>query len=291
MLVVTGATGRLGRQVVDALLARVPAERIAVSVREPQSAQDLQVRGVRVRRGDFTEPASLEHAFEGATRVLIVSMGQLGEVADRGHRAAIDAAAAVGVERVVYTSHMGVGADSAFPPMRQHAATEEALTASGIPFTTLRNGFYASSAAQLFGPALLAGELRVPEDGPVAWTAHADLAEAAAIALTRDALTGVTPALTAAGGVDTAGIAAIASELSGRTVRHVTVPDAEYRAGLLERGTPEPAADMLVGLFVASRRGDFSPADPTLGRLLARAPASLRDVLAPALHPAPASPA
>ena len=283
MIVVTGATGRLGGAVVERLLRRVPAGSIGVSVRDPAKAAGLAERGVRVRRGDFDDAASLVHAFDGAERVLLVSAAASGEAALRQHRTAIDAARAAGVRRVVYTSHMGANPRSPFAPMPDHAATEamlrESLQESGLAFTALRNGFYTSSGLMLLGHALDTGEVAAPEDGPVSWTDHADLADAAAIALTEDGFDGPTPALTGSEAVDLAGLAAIASEVSGRPIRRVVVTDARYREHLVANGVPEPAADLLVGLFAASRRGEFAAVDPTLARLIGRPPLTVRDVL------------
>lgn len=278
MIIVTGANGPFGRAVVDRLLARVPADQVGVSVRDPEKAQGL---GVRVRRGDFGDPASLAHAFEGATKVLVVSTDSTGETAVQHHRTAIEAAA--GAKRVLYTSHMGVNPSSPFAPMRDHAATEAALAATGGPFTALRNGFYASSAVLMIGDALETGELVAPADGPVAWTTHADLAEAAAIALTEEGLDGPTPPLTGAEAIDLAGIAEIVTRLTGRTIRRVVVSDADYRARMVGHGVPEWRADLLTGLFVASRRGEFAPADPALAGLLGRPPVALADFLKTAL--------
>jgi NAD(P)H dehydrogenase (quinone) len=140
-------------------------------------------------------------------------------------------------------------------------------------------------AERLLGDALETGELAAPEDGPVSWTAHADLAEAAAVALTEESLDGVTPGLTGSEAIDLAGVAAIASELTGCPIRRVVVPDGKYRAGLVARGVPAPAADMLLGLFAASRQGQFARVDPTLARLIGRPPTPLRDVLKVAISP------
>jgi uncharacterized protein YbjT (DUF2867 family) len=288
LIIVTGATGTLGSLVVEQLLARVPAAQVGVSVRDPAKATHLAERGVRVRRGDFTDAASLATAFEGASQILLVSAGTTGEAAMRQHRTAIGAAVEAGAGRIFYTSHMGADPTSPFAPMPDHAATETLLRDCGVAFTALRNGFYASTVDLLLGPsgALATGELAVPEDGPVAWTTHGDLAEATAIALTEGGLDGVSPALTAAEAVDMEGVAALASELSGRPVRRVVVTDADYRAGLVSHGVPEAAADILVGMFRAARRGDFATTDPTLAGLLGRRPASLREALEPGLAPA-----
>ncbi|GAA1811070.1 SDR family oxidoreductase [Actinomadura chokoriensis] len=283
MIIVTGGSGQLGRGTVERLLERVPAERIGVSVRDVEKAKDLADQGVRVRHGDFADPAGLAHAFEGASQVLIVSANSIGEDLLRLHRNAIDAAKASGARRILYTSHMGANPSSVFPPMPDHAATEEMLRASGVPFTSLRNGFYASTTVALIAAALQSGELVVPEDGPVSWTAHADLAEATAITLAEETFDGITPGLTGGEAIDMAGVAALASELTGRPIEHVVVPDAEFRAGVIARGVPEFAADMLVAMFAASRHGEFANVDPTLGRMLNRPPTPLQDVLKAAL--------
>ncbi len=288
MIIVTGANGTLGRGVVERLLDRVPAREVGVCVRDPQAARPLADRGVRVRRGDFTDPGSLAHAFEGADRVLVVSVDATGPTAIGMHRTAIHAARDAGAARIVYTGHMGARPGSPFAPMPDHAAAEEDLRSSGVPFTSLRNGFYASSALMLLQSALATGELAVPDDGPVAWTAHADLAEAAAIALTDDApaggvLDGPTPPLTASDALDTAEVAALASDVTGRRIRRVVVPPDDYRAGLIAHGAPEHVADILVGMFAAAAKGDFATVDPTLAGLIGRAPRTLRATLATAV--------
>ncbi len=279
MILVTGATGKLGRAIVEQLLELVPAEQIGVSVQDPEKARDLEQRGVRVRKGNFDDAASLAHAFEGASQVLIVSVPRTGEQAVRFNQTAIDAAKAVGTQRILYTSHMGSNPASSFPPMRTHAATEMALQESGVPFTALRNGFYASSAVMFLGSAVETGELAVPQDGLVAWTAHADLARVAAIALAKGGLDGITPPLTASEALDLADVAEIASELTGRPIRRIVVPDDEFRSRLVARGTPEVAVNIQLGNYAASRQGNFANVDPTLARLIGRPPMTMRDVL------------
>jgi NAD(P)H dehydrogenase (quinone) len=158
MIIITGATGQLGSLVVDRLLERIPAEQVGVSVRDPEDAGSLAARGVRVRRGDFTDPASLTSAFEGADQVLVISAAIRGsDAAAAAHRAAIDAARASGAGRVLYTSHQGAAPDSRFDPARGHAATEQYLAASGGAYTVLRNGFYATTVPGLVDEGLRTG--------------------------------------------------------------------------------------------------------------------------------------
>ncbi|MDQ3721754.1 MAG: NAD(P)H-binding protein [Actinomycetota bacterium] len=289
MIIITGANGQLGRDTVKRLLERVPAEQVGVSVRDPAKADDLEARGVRVRQGDFTDAASLAHAFEGASQVLVMPANLTGEKRLNMHRTAIEQAKAAGARRVLYASHAGANSSSPFPPMPDHFATEGMLRDSGLEFTALRNGFYAASAAMLLRGALETGELAAPEDGPVAWTAHADLADAAAIALADGRLDGVTPALTGPEALDMAGVAGLASEVTGRLIRRVVVSEDQYRADAVARGIPEQAVGMLLGLFAAARLGQFARVDPTLGELIGRPPTPLREVLEETLSPQPAT--
>jgi uncharacterized protein YbjT (DUF2867 family) len=289
MIIITGATGHLGRAIVQKLVERVPAPQVAVSVRDVKKATDLEALGVRVRQGDFTQPESLRHAFEGAQQVLIVSSNAAATGGDplAQHRAAIEAARAAGARRIVYTSHMGASATSAFPPMHDHAATEEMLRQSGLAWTALRNGFYADSGLVLMGDALTTGVLAAPADGKVSWTTHADLAEAAAIILKDEGrYEGPTPPLTAAEALDLADLAAIASELSGRTVRREMLSEEALRAKLAARGLPERVARISLGLYEASRKGEFAAVDPTLAGLLGRSLLRMRDLIAEKLRTA-----
>jgi uncharacterized protein YbjT (DUF2867 family) len=283
MIVVTGATGHLGHAVVQQLLTRIPGDRIVATVRDPRKATALIEQGVQVRQADFADPASLTAAFEGAAQVLVISTDSIGERVEL-HRAAIEAARRAGARRVLYTSHMGSGSQSLFPPMPDHAATEAILSGLGLPFTSLRHGFYAASALGLMRQGLETGELLLPEDGKVSWTSHADLAEADAILLADEGhFDGITPPLTALETFDMADLAAIASDLTGREIKRITVPDDAWRETMISHGTAAPVADLLVGLFRAARRGEFAAVDPTLETLLGRRPQTMRDVLAATL--------
>jgi NAD(P)H dehydrogenase (quinone) len=245
-----------------------------------RSSGDLPLRGVRVRRGDFTDPQSLAEAFEGASQVLIVSVNRTGEAAGAAHVAAIDAARAAGARRILYTSHQAAADDSVFAPMPDHAATERYLATTGTPFTALRNGFYAGTVPLLLGPALHTGELLAPADGPVSWTTHADLAEAAAIILADEGrFDGPTPPLTAPDALDLDDIAALLTARTGRTIRRVVAEDSEWAASLVAQGVPEDRAAMLLGMFRAARRGEFATTAGQLENLLQRPATPISSVL------------
>ncbi|MFF3646495.1 SDR family oxidoreductase [Streptomyces sp. NPDC002564] len=280
MIIVTGATGKLGRRTVEHLLERVPADRVGVSVRDPRKARDLADRGVRVRRGSFDDPASLAHSFEGAGQVLLVSLDRTGQECVSGHRTAIDAAARAGAGRILYTSQMGAAHGSRFQACRDHARTEDLLRASGLPWTALRNGFYASSALQFLESARHSGDIALPADGPVAWTGHDDLAEATAAILAEEGrFEGPTPPLTASAAHDFGAIAEIASQTTGRPFTRTAVPDGAFREQVLAHGAPAPVADLMLSIFAAARHGEFTAVAPALAQLIGREPATFRTQL------------
>ncbi len=280
MIIVTGASGRLGSKIVDRLLDRVPADTVGVSVRDVNKAAELASRGVRVRADDFTEPASLDHAFADADQVLVVSAAIRGSGAASANRAAIGAAVRAGASRVLYTSHQAASPTSFSGAQPQHAATEAFLAEQTIAWTSLHHGFYASTLEIFVPTALETGELRLPEDGPFSWTSHADLAEVDAIALTRPGvLDRISPPLTAPEALDFADIARVLSDITGRTITRIVVDDEEWKRAAVARGLPAPAADFTLGMFRAARRGEFAMTDPTLENLLGRPAISVRTAI------------
>ena len=280
MIIVTGATGALNGATVDHLLEHIPAEEVVVAVRDTAKAQRLAERGVAVRQGDYADPASLPAAFAGADQLLLVSSNDPGADAVGLHRAAIDAAVAAGVGRILYTSHQGAAPDSPFGPARDHAATERMLAESGVAWTSLRNGFYAHSLDWLLGPWRETGVVSVPADGPVSWTAREDAAEAAARILIADGGYEGPTTLTATATPTLAEIAALASQLTGRTIGFERVDEADWVAARVAAGQPEFLARFTLGMFQAASGGFFAGTDPLLGTLLGREPRTVSEVLA-----------
>jgi NAD(P)H dehydrogenase (quinone) len=284
MIIVTGATGALNGATVDHLLDRMPAEEIVVAVRDPAKAQRFTDRGVAVRRGDYADPDSLPAAFEGADQLLLVSSSDPGAGAVSLHHTAIDAAVAVGVGRILYTSHQGAAPDTPFGPGRDHAATERLLAESGVPWTSLRNGFYAHSLGWLTGPWRETGVITVPADGPVSWTAREDAAEAAAVILASNGAYDGPTTLTARAAPTFADVAATASELTGRTIRLAVLGQDEWLAAQVAAGQKEFMARFTLGMYQAAHDGFFAGTDPLLATLLDREPRTVADVLAQTAH-------
>lgn len=282
MIVVTGATGNFGRQVVEGLLQKLPAEQIGVSTRDPGKAEDLKQRGVRVCKGDFADPASLRQAFDCAEQVLIVSGSTMGADGVRQHGNAIQAAKDAGAKRILYTSHQGKGKASIFVPTREnHVPTDALLADCGVPYVSLQNGFYAESALFQLRGLKQTRTVELPADGPVSWTARADLAEAAVAVLLEPGLLpdGPSPALTGSEMLDFSDVARIVSEILGRPVEREVVTDEAYKAMLVKQGMPEIYAGLLLSLYAAALAGEFAVVDPTLERLIGHKPTTMRRVL------------
>lgn len=287
MLIVTGATGQLGRKIVENLLHHVAAERIGVSVRDTAKAEAFAALGVRVRQGDYDDPESLRQAWDGAERLLLVSSNAAATGGNplAQHATAIDVARDIGVERIFYTSQVSSSPDSHFPPGRDHAATEAMLATSGLAWTALRHGFYAASAVMMNAEDLKAGRLAVPEDGKVAWTTHDDLAAVdAALLAGQEVIDGPTPPLTGAEALDLADLAERAGQIRGRPVERVLISEDVLQANARAAGVPEGSIAVMLGYYRAARAGEFSTVDPTLSRILGRAPQTMSAVLQASLR-------
>ncbi|MEJ8281220.1 NAD(P)H-binding protein [Pseudonocardia spirodelae] len=253
MIVLTGASGRLGRAAVRAVLETEPAERVAVLARTPEKVADLAAAGVQVRRGDYEDPASLTAAFAGADRLLFVSGSDVTPgVRERQHGHVVTAAAEAGVGHVVYTS--AIGADDPDAPgfLADHTVTEGLLRDSGLPVTLLRNTFYSDLfvGPDVVAAAVRAGETVAADGGRALNTATiADLARAAAVVLTSDGHAG--RAYELRGPLWTYDeLAATIAEESGRPVAHRRVPldragDLAFLGGLVSSGLfAEPSEDL-----------------------------------------------
>lgn len=283
MLIITGATGQLGKRIVENLLRRVPAQRIGVSVRSPDKASDLAAKGIRVRQGDYDQPESLRRAWEGAEQVLLVSSNAAASGGDpiAQHANAIAVARDLGVLRIFYTSQISASPTSLFPPGRDHAATEALLAQSGIAWTALRHGFHAQSLLAMQAEGLASGIIMAPADGPVAWTTHDDLAAADAALLAGERIIdGPTPPMTGPDALDLAGIARLASKVKGTPVLRtlISLNDLDLRAS--HKGVPAGARAVMLGYFRAAEAGEFATVDPTLAAILGRQATGMLDFLA-----------
>ncbi|NPD04754.1 NAD(P)H-binding protein [Nocardioides sp. zg-1308] len=280
MIAITGATGALNGATVDHLLHRVPPDELVVVARDVARADRFARLGIEVRRGDYADAESLPAAYDGADQLLLVSSNDRGADTVALHRAAIDAAVAARVGRILYTSHQAAAPDNPFHPGTVHAATEQLLAGSGVAWTSLRNGFYAHSLQWLAGPWRETGVIAVPGDGPVSWTAREDAAEAAAVVLASDGAYDGPVTLTAPAAPTFVELSDVASELVGRRITSTVLTEDAWLAAQAEAGVPPQASSFLLGFYRGAREGFFAGTDPLLGELLGREPRSARDALA-----------
>jgi NAD(P)H dehydrogenase (quinone) len=283
-VVITGASGQLGRLVADAVLERTEPRDVVLVTRDPSRLDDLAQRGAQVRAGDFGNPSSLASAFEGVDKALIISTHEIGARVP-GHKAAIDAAAAAGARSIAYTSGLNPSHSNPIVVAAEHRATEEHLRASGTGWTMLRNSIYAEMLVMAAGPALATGRhVHNEGDGRMSYVARADCAAVAAVVLTSDGHDGKMYDVTGPEALSADDVAALFAELGGRPVEALSVDDDAYVAGLVEHAhMPEPVARGLATFGLGARRGYLAAVSDTVADLTGVAPRPARDVLAAAL--------
>ncbi len=282
MFIVTGASGMLGRKIIDNLLLRVPAGSIGISVRDPTKVADFEGLGLRVRHGDYSDVDSLRYAWAGGERLLLVSSNAAATGGDplAEHSAAIQVAREVGVKRIFYTSQISSSATSQFPPGRDHAATEKMLEESGLAWTAMRHGFYAASALMMNARGFEAGSLEGPEDGKVAWTTHDDLAAAdAALLAGIEVIDGPTPPLTGGEALDLADLAKLAGDILRKPISRTILSETSMETKARAAGVPEGSIAVMLGYYRAARAGEFDVIDGTLAKILGRAPQTMGTIL------------
>src|SRR5471030_240135 len=282
MIAITGATGQLGRLVIAALLKKIPAGQIVAAVRSPEKAKDLAELGVDVRQADYTQPATLDSAFKGVDKVLLISSNEVGQRATQ-HLAVIDAAKRAGVKLIAYTSLLHADTTS-LGLVDEHRATEAALQASGLPAAILRNGWYTENYAASIVPALAHNAfIGAAGEGRISSAARQDYAEAAAEVLVLENQGGKIYEL---GGDDSYTLAEFSAEIarqSGKKVEYVNLPQAEFAKALVGAGLPEGFADLLANSDAGAAKDDLFDDSHTLSKLIGRATTPYQDVIAATL--------
>lgn len=276
-IAVTGATGQLGRLVIESLKLKVAADSIVALVRNPEKAADL---GVEARAFDYEAPEA--SALDGIDKLLLISGNEIGQRA-RQHANVVEAAKAAGLKEIVYTSLLKADTSSlSLAP--EHVATEEAIKASGISYTILRNGWYTENYTGSVKGAVGAGAfIGSAGDGKIASAARADFAEAAAVVLTSDQYAGQTLELSGDSAYTLAELAAEISAQTGKTIPYSNLPEAEYAKILASFGIPEGFAQAIAGWDVSASKGDLFADSKVLSTLIGRPTTPLAKVVADAL--------
>ncbi|EJL88369.1 putative nucleoside-diphosphate sugar epimerase [Herbaspirillum sp. CF444] len=269
MIVVTGATGQLGRLVIAALLKTVPAGQIVAAVRSPEKAGDLAALGVQVRRADYTDAASLDVAFQGAKKILLISSNEIGARLAQ-HRAVVDAAKRAKVQLLAYTSVLRADT-SKLGLAAEHLQTEQAIKDSGVPAAILRNGWYTENYTAGVPGALAQGAIYGSAgNGRISSAARSDYAEAAAVVLAGEGQAGKIYELAGDSAYTLTELAAEVSRQSGKTVEYRNIPEADYKAALIGFGLPEAVATLLSDSDTAASGGALFDEGRQLSTLIGR---------------------
>ncbi|WP_448811174.1 SDR family oxidoreductase [Agromyces bauzanensis] len=283
-ILVTAASGQLGRLVVEALLARgaAPADVVA-SARDTSKLADLAARGIRTVELDYARPDTIAAALEGVDALLLVSGSEPGARVAQ-HRNVIDAAAAAGVAKLVYTSAPHA-ATTSLVLAPDHKATEEAIAASGVPAVIVRNNWYTENYAPDVALAASTGVIASSAGaGRVASASRADLAEGIAVVLLEDGHLGQVYEFSGDHAWSFEELAATASEVHGREVTYTPLTTEERIAALQAVGLDAGTAGFVVAIDSGIREGVLADADPTLSRLIGRPTTSLVEALQAAVQ-------
>ena len=278
-IVITGATGQLGRLVVEALLeGGLPAEQIVAAGRTVDRIADLGERGVQVRTIDYSQPESLRQAFAGADKVLLISGSEVGQRVEQ-HQNAIDAAKEAGAGLIGYTSVANADT-TAMKLADEHIATEEILRDSGVPFVLLRNGWYLENyTGQLPVQVQHGAVFGSAGDGRVSAAARADYAAAAAAVLLQEDQGGKVYELGGDNAFTLSELAGEVSAASGKPVTYKDLPAEQYTQVLVDAGLPEPYAAILADSDLGIARGDLLVTSGDLSALLGRPTTPLREAV------------
>ncbi|EGX61652.1 hypothetical protein SZN_01894 [Streptomyces zinciresistens K42] len=283
-IVVTGATGHLGRHVVEQLLEKVPADQVTAVVRNPGKAAGLAGLGVRITTADYSVPGAFDTVFTAGDKVLLISGSEVGNDRVGQHKAVIDAAAAAGVALLAYTSAPG-SLTAALAD--DHRGTEAVLTESGVPYVLLRNGWYHENYTENLAPVLAHGAVtHAAGAGRVSSASRADYAAAAVAVLTGEGHEGRTYEL---GGDAAWSFGEYAAELSRQTGRDIAehpVSARELTGILTGAGVPEAFAVILAGVDASIAEGELVVDSGDLSRLAGRPTTPLADAVAAALKAA-----
>jgi NAD(P)H dehydrogenase (quinone) len=276
MIAITGASGQLGRLVIEDLLNTVKAEEIVAVVRNPAKVEEFARRGVQVRAADYGDVSALAKAFSGVEKVLLISSSEVGQRAVQ-HSNIIAAAKQAGVKLIAYTSLLHAD-KSPLALAEEHIVTEQQLKESGVPFVLLRNGWYTENYLASVPPAIQHGVfIGSAGEGKIASATRADYAAAAAKVLTLDNQAGKVYELAGDRGWTLAELAAEVSQQSGKPVVYQNLDEADFKAALQGAGLPEGFAALLANSDAGAEKGGLFDDSHQLSKLIGRPTTSLSD--------------
>ncbi|MBA2948064.1 SDR family oxidoreductase [Streptomyces himalayensis] len=280
-IIVTGATGHLGRFVIEGLLEKVPADQITAVVRSEEKGAGFAARGVKIAIADYNAPETFDGLFSAGDKVLLISGNEFDKGRVGQHKVVLDAAKAAGVALFAYTSASG-SLTAALAD--DHRGTEQAILDSGVPYVLLRNGWYNENYTEQLAPVLEHNAVvAAAGEGKVASAARADYAAAAVAVLTGEGHENKTYELSGDTAWSFAEYAAELSKQTGKEIVYNAVP-AEALVGILTgAGLPEPLAAILAGVDTSIEKGELAVTSGDLSRLTGRPTTPIADAIAAAL--------
>ncbi len=283
MIGVTGASGKLGRHVMEGLLEKLPAAEIVALVRDPAKVSDIRSRGVTVRQADYSQPDTLQTALAGIEKLLLISSSEVGQRTAQ-HQAVVDAARTAGVKLLAYTSILR--ADTCTLVLApEHKATEEYILASGLPFVFLRNGWYLENHTEALGPAVQHGAmLGAAGSGRFASAARSDYAQAAVVVLTSSGHEGKIYELAGDTSYNLAELAAEASRTARKPIVYNNLTGEAYEVALTGFGLPAGLASALADADLGAKVGQLDSSAKDLSSLIARPSTTLAAAVAAAIQ-------
>lgn len=276
-LLVTGASGQLGRLVLKALL-RNKASNIIATSRNIEKLSDFAKEGIEVRPADFNDQKSLVTAFRGADRMLLISTDAIGARIEQ-HKNAINAAKEAGVKHIIYTSWPKAETSKALVS-EDHLQTEKLIKESGLTYTILRNFNYAENIFHSIPTAIQMGVLYgTAGEGKVAYVTREDCANAAAGAMLSDKHQNRILDITGPRAYSYNELVGIISEVTGKKLKYVDLSEAEFKNALLKSGMPEIWADVFVTFDIAFKNGDTEKPSNAVFELSGIAPKDFKDFI------------
>lgn len=280
IIAITGASGHIGRLIIDKLKAKVTASNVVALVRTPAKAADL---GVEIRQADYSKPETLDTALKGIDTLLLISSSEVGRRTAQ-HRNVIEAATKAGVKWIIYTSLLHADTSAITSLASEHLATEADLTASGVAYTILRNGWYTENYTASVPAAVQSGAfLGSAGDGRISSATRADYADAAAAVLTSQGHEGNTYELAGDDPYTLGDLAAEVSRQAGKTIPYKNMPEAEYAAVLKSFGLPEPLAKAYANFDSGAAKNALFDNSRQLSKLIGRPTTPLATAVADAL--------
>lgn len=281
MILVTGATGHLGSQIVENLLTQISSSKIAVLVRDEEKAKELKAKGIQIRVGDYTNPNSLVAAFKDVEKLILISSNDFNDRIGQ-HKNAIDAAKEAGVKHILYTSMSMKDIETS--PLKgfleDHYQTEDYIKQNGFTYTMLQHSLYSDVIPMFIGEQVLETGVFFPSgEGRVAYASRTDLAEAISKIALSNAFDNQSLPMTNTENYSYADVAKILTELSGKEVAYISPTPEDFAEALKGFGLPEPIIQMSLGFAAGIKNNDFEKTFPNLEAILGRKPQTLKAYL------------